>query len=96
MLIAVLTPVLQNAKESARETICRSNLRDIKLITELYLQSNDDMLANTNMTNGYFWYDYLGNLKKSTDFDAYWGIAYKDYVSDYEVLDAQALEERQN
>jgi prepilin-type N-terminal cleavage/methylation domain-containing protein/prepilin-type processing-associated H-X9-DG protein len=86
MLIAILTPVLQNAKETARKTICKSNLGHIGLILELYQQSNDTKLANTDMANGYFWYDFSGVLKKSTDYNAYWGIAYKDYITDNEIF----------
>ena len=86
MLIAILTPVLQNAKETARKTICKSNLNHIGLILELYQQSNDTKLADTSTTNGYYWYDLSGVLKKPTDYDAYWGIAYKDYLSDYEIF----------
>lgn len=86
MLIAILTPVLQNAKEAARKTICKSNLNHIGLILELFQQSNDTKLADTGAANGYYWYDLSGALKKSTDSDAYWGVAYKDYITDNEIF----------
>ena len=86
MLIAILTPILQNAKEAARKTICKSNLSHVGISITLFQHSNEGRLANTSMTNGFFWYDSSGTLKKSTDYDAYWGIAYKDYISDYEIF----------
>ena len=84
LLMAILTPVLRKAKESAKETICRSHLRSIGLGILMFVQDNDYKMANCNMTNGFFWYDSDGNIRK--DNEAYWGIMYRNYIKETEVF----------
>jgi prepilin-type N-terminal cleavage/methylation domain-containing protein/prepilin-type processing-associated H-X9-DG protein len=86
ILMAIITPALRKARESARETVCRSNLRGVGLGLLLYLQDNDYIFANSNTTNGFFWYDSAGNFRRTNDSSAYWGVAYKDYIKDTEVF----------
>ncbi len=86
LLMAILTPALRKAKENARQTICRSNLRDIGLGLFLYLQSNDYTMADSRRTNGFFWYDSRTNLRKTYDNEAYWGVAYIDYIKQTKVF----------
>jgi prepilin-type N-terminal cleavage/methylation domain-containing protein/prepilin-type processing-associated H-X9-DG protein len=86
MLIAILTPVLQKAKEATRTTICKSNLRSVGIALSLYQQANDYTLANCDKTNGFFWYNPSGSLKKTSDNSAYWGVAYKDNIRDFEIF----------
>jgi prepilin-type N-terminal cleavage/methylation domain-containing protein/prepilin-type processing-associated H-X9-DG protein len=40
LLLAILTPALQRAKEQARRIICRSNLRQYGIATRMYLDGN--------------------------------------------------------
>jgi prepilin-type processing-associated H-X9-DG protein len=84
--MAVLTPALRKAKESARQTVCKSNLRDIGIGLLLYLESNDYTMANSNQTNGFFWYKSAGNFRKTNDNEAYWGVAYIDYIKQTKVF----------
>jgi len=86
ILMAIIIPALRKAKESTRETVCRANLRSVGMGIFLYLQDNDYVMANTNTTNGFFWYDAAGNFRRTTDGDAYWGVAYKDYIRDSKVF----------
>jgi len=84
LLMAFLTPVLKKAKESAKETICRSNLRDIGLGIIIFLQDNDYKMADCGRTNGFFWYDSNGNFRN--DNETYWGVKYKNYIKETEVF----------
>lgn len=43
ILAAILFPVFVQAKETAKQTVCSSNLRQIGLATQLYLNDYDDM-----------------------------------------------------
>ena len=86
ILMAILTPALRKAKESARETVCRSNLKGVGLGILLYLQDNDYVMADARTTNGFFWYDSSGNFRTTKDNQAYWGVAYKDYIRDTKVF----------
>jgi prepilin-type N-terminal cleavage/methylation domain-containing protein len=82
LLMAIIMPALAKAKESAREIACRSNLRGVGLGIALYLEDNDFKPANNRQTNGFFWYDAAGALRKTTDGDAYWGVAYAHYIKE--------------
>ena len=86
VLMAILSPVLRKAKESARETICKSHLRSLGMGIIIYTQDNNYKLANVSRTNGFFWYDSNGNFRKTTDNEAYWGLAYKDSLKDLDVF----------
>ena len=86
LLMAILMPSLQKAKESARELVCRSNLRNVGLGLNLFLEDNNFLPLNSRRTNGFFWYDDAGNLRSTTDGDAYWGVAYARYVKDPKVF----------
>lgn len=86
LLMAILMPALRKAKEGAREVACRSNLRNIGLGLTLFLEDNEFKPANSNTTNSFFWYDNAGNLRSTTDGNAYWGVAYADYVKNPKVF----------
>ena len=86
LLLAILMPALQKAKETAREIICRANLRSVGLAVLLYLQDNDYTMADSRQTNSFFWYDSAGNIRKTNDDDAYWGVAYKKYIKETKVF----------
>jgi prepilin-type processing-associated H-X9-DG protein len=61
---------------------CRSNLRNIGVGLTMFLQDNDFRPFNSNTTNGFFWYTAAGKLRPTTDSQAYWGVAYADYIKD--------------
>ena len=58
MLMAIIMPALQKAKEGAREVKCRSNLRNVGVGLTMYLQENDFKPFNNDTTNGFYWYDH--------------------------------------
>jgi len=85
LLLSILTPSLRKAREAARETVCKSNLRNLGLAMVLYAQDNNYLLANADTTNGFFWYDTARKLRKTSDRDAYWGVAYAAYLKNPEI-----------
>jgi prepilin-type N-terminal cleavage/methylation domain-containing protein/prepilin-type processing-associated H-X9-DG protein len=86
VLMGILTPVLRKARESARETVCKSHLRSLGMGILVYTQDNNYKLANVGSMNGFFWYDSQGNFRKTNDSDAYWGVAYKDCLKELNVF----------
>jgi prepilin-type N-terminal cleavage/methylation domain-containing protein/prepilin-type processing-associated H-X9-DG protein len=80
LLMAMLMPALQRVKEASRETVCKSNLRNVGLGLTAYLQDNDFKPANCGSMNGFFWRNAAGNLRTVKDTDAYWGVAYVRYL----------------
>lgn len=48
LLMSILLPALRRAKESAKEISCRSNLRQVGLVIEMYLQENDYKMPKCN------------------------------------------------
>ena len=43
-------------------------------------------MADSDRTNEFQWYDAAGNFRSTNDGDAYWGVAYKDYVKETKVF----------
>lgn len=86
LLMAIIMPAMHKAKESAREISCRSNLRNVGLALTMFLQDNDFKPADNNRTNGFFWYDAAGKIRRTTDGGAYWGVAYADYIKETKVF----------
>jgi prepilin-type N-terminal cleavage/methylation domain-containing protein/prepilin-type processing-associated H-X9-DG protein len=50
ILAAILFPVFAQARESARATSCRSNLRQLTTGLTMYIQDYDEMYPRSNMT----------------------------------------------
>lgn len=86
LLMAIIMPALQKAKEGARDVKCRSNMRSIGLGLTMFLQENDFRPFNNDKTNGFYWYDTAGKIRPTTDTEAYWGVAYVSYLKDPEVF----------
>jgi len=91
LLMGILIPVLRKVKERTREVICKSNLRTVGLGLLMYLDDNDDTMADSSATNRFSWYDSSGNIRKTSDHDAYWGVAYIDYVIETKVFSCPSL-----
>ena len=86
LLMAIIMPALQKAKESTREIKCRSNLRNVGLGITLFLQDHDFKPVDNDGTNGFFWYDSAGNLRRLNAGGTYWGVAYARYIKEPEVF----------
>jgi prepilin-type processing-associated H-X9-DG protein len=63
-----------------------SNLGNIGLGMNLFLQDNDWKPVDNTRTNGFFWYDTAGDLRPLTDTAAYWGVGYIRYVKETKVF----------
>ncbi|MFA5646630.1 MAG: type II secretion system protein [Candidatus Ratteibacteria bacterium] len=60
VLAAMLLPVLSQAREKARQSVCMSNLKQIGLAFHLYAQDNNDFCPGYRpIGTGAFWYDYF-------------------------------------
>ena len=91
ILMAILIPVLRNAKERAREVICKSNLRNIGLVVLMYLDDNDRKMPHTRSANGFLWYDSNGNYLTTNDNRAYWGIVYRAHLKKTKIFGCPSL-----
>jgi len=91
ILMAIIIPVLRIAKERTREAICKANLRSVGIGLLMYSDENDNTMADSSKTNGFLWYDSPGNLKKTNDRKAYWGVAYINYVIETKVFGCPSL-----
>jgi prepilin-type N-terminal cleavage/methylation domain-containing protein/prepilin-type processing-associated H-X9-DG protein len=72
ILAAILFPVFARAREAARATTCRSNLKQIGMAVKMYVDDNDELTPFN--ANGSLWgiWSPLGNV--------YWGMFYAPYI----------------
>ncbi len=49
LLMAILLPALEKAKDLARGTVCKSNLRNYSIAVMLYLEDNDGLFCDPDM-----------------------------------------------
>ena len=85
LLLAIIVPSLKKAKEKARQMICQSNLKNVGMAILLYLEANDYKTYDTQ-SNGFAWVDSSGNFLDPDDYDAYWALAYKDYMDEPDIF----------
>jgi len=85
ILLAIIMPAMRKVKEAAKEVSCRSNMRSVGLAVLMYLVDNERKLADPRNANRFLWYDSSGNLRKTNDNDAYWGIVYIDYLKNTKI-----------
>ena len=91
ILLAIIMPAMRKIKKPAKETICKSNLRNIGIAITMYLDGNDGKLADPRNANRFLWYNSRGNLRTSDDNDAYWGIVYIDYLKETKIFGCPSL-----
>jgi len=84
LLLAILLPSLGKAKERAKQTVCKANLKGTGIAIRLYLNDYDDrtyIYTVYNAGNGYGWLDPATGLEQNPDTrDTYWGLVYNDYT----------------
>lgn len=91
VLLAIIMPAMRRVKESAKQTICKSNLKNVGLAVFMYLDDNDRKFPNYRSANGFLWYDARGNLLTLSDGSAYWGIIYKPYLKETRIFNCPSL-----
>lgn len=63
LLVSILLPSLQKARELAKQVVCGSNLKSVGLAFELYRTDNDDWYPKNISTSGFIWPDgSIGSL----------------------------------
>jgi prepilin-type N-terminal cleavage/methylation domain-containing protein/prepilin-type processing-associated H-X9-DG protein len=82
LLLAVLMPAMRKIKEIARETVCRSNLKNVGLAVLMYIDDFERKIPNTQRSNGYLWFESDGHTYRTpgSGDGTYWGTFYKDYI----------------
>jgi prepilin-type N-terminal cleavage/methylation domain-containing protein/prepilin-type processing-associated H-X9-DG protein len=93
VLLAILIPSLSKAREKVKDTSCRSNLKNIGLALQMYLDANERKLPPAFTGNGYLWEDSVGNVYRpnTATGNTYWGIYYYDYVKDTKIFGCPSL-----
>ncbi len=90
LLLSVILPSLNKAKDKAKDIVCRSHLRGIGVAVLLYLNDNEFRAFNNRESNGHLWYDDNGNYITPDNTvwweDAYWALGYRAYASDEKVF----------
>jgi len=86
ILLAIIMPAMRKVKEAAKEISCRSNMRSVGMAVLMYLGDNERKLADPRNANRFLWYDSRGNVRKTNDNDAYWGIVYIDYLKNTKIF----------
>ena len=82
VLLAILMPAMSKIKEVARETACRSNLKNVGLAVGMYVDDYERKIPDTGSSNRHLWFENDGvTYRKPGSGDTYWGIFYKDYIS---------------
>ena len=86
ILASMLLPALSRAKEAARGTQCRNNMRQIAIAAHLYADDNRDTfscLQGGSIVYGGQWTQGPNStvLRLPTDFEAYWALGYYQYFS---------------
>ncbi len=83
VLLAILMPAMRKIKEIARETACKSNLKNIGLAVAMYLDDYDRTIPNTGSSNHFRWFENDGvTYRRPGSSQTYWGIFYRDYIKD--------------
>ncbi len=85
LLLAIMAPSLQKAREKARDIICRAHAKGIGRAIILYLEGNDARAFDSSGSNGLNWTDATGTYLRPGHPNwnsAYWAVGYIDYIED--------------
>lgn len=93
VLMGVLMPAMRKIKEIARQTVCRSNLRNVGLAVALYLDDNERKIPDTGSSNGFLWVDEDGDFRKpGSGGGTYWGTFCRDYIKETKIFGCPSLQ----
>lgn len=83
ILMGILMPALRKVKEVARETACKSNLKNVGLAVAMYLDDFERKIPDTQSSNQHQWFQSNGTTyRRPGSSGTYWGIFYRDYIKD--------------
>ncbi len=92
VLMGIMLPAMAKIKESARATICRSNLKNIGLAVAMYLDDNDRKLPDTGDSNGFLWDNPNGTPREAgSGGGTYWGTFYRKYLKETKIFGCPSL-----
>ncbi len=57
VLLAILMPAMSKIKEIARETACKSNLKNVGLAVAMYLDDYERKIPDTGSSNRHRWFE---------------------------------------
>ena len=94
VLLSILLPAMRKIKETARETICKSNLKNVGLAVRMYLDDFERKIPNTGSANGFLWFesDGLTYRKPGSGGGTYWALFYKDYLKETKIFGCPSLQ----
>ncbi|MHC4501522.1 MAG: type II secretion system protein [Planctomycetota bacterium] len=84
VLLAILMPAMSKIKEVARETACKSNLKNVGIAVLMYIDDYDRKIPHTQSSNHFLWFESNGYTyrRPGSGGGTYWGTFYKDYIKD--------------
>ena len=93
VLLAILMPAMRKIKEIARETACKSNLKNVGLAVAMYLDDNERRIPNTGSANHFQWYQSDGiTPRRAGSSGSYWGVFYIDYLKETKIFGCPSLQ----
>jgi prepilin-type N-terminal cleavage/methylation domain-containing protein/prepilin-type processing-associated H-X9-DG protein len=93
VLMAILMPGLRKARELARGTACKSNLRSVGLAVTLYVDDYDRRIPDTGSSNGHLWEFPTGKRREpGSGGGTYWGTFYRDYIKETKIFGCPSLQ----
>jgi prepilin-type N-terminal cleavage/methylation domain-containing protein/prepilin-type processing-associated H-X9-DG protein len=92
VLMGILMPALRKVKEQARNIACKSNLRTIGVVVQLYLDDNDRRIPDTGSSNRHMWDAPNGDPLRPGSTDSYWGTFYRSYVKETKIFGCPSLQ----
>ena len=98
LLMAILIPALEAARQRAMDVMCTSNCRQIGICVIMYMDENESAIIYAGddrldrKCNRWFWFDPVtGRLKQNTEDDSYWGVNYYEYCKDIKIFGCPAF-----
>ena len=93
VLLGILLPTMRKIKELGREQVCKSNLRNIGMAVQMYLDDYNRILPDTKNANEFLWYESDGvTYRRHGSIDSYWGLYYKDYLKETKIFGCPRLQ----
>jgi prepilin-type N-terminal cleavage/methylation domain-containing protein/prepilin-type processing-associated H-X9-DG protein len=93
VLLGIMLPSMRKIKEIARETACRSNLKNIGLALAMYLDDNERKIPDTGGSNGFLW-DFPNGTPREpgSGGGTYWGTFYRNYLKETKIFGCPSLQ----